>query len=227
MLDVVAAAHDSQKKSVRLGFKGEGKREVKVGYVVENPIWKTSYRLVMGTDNKPKLLGWANIENTSDEDWNNVKLTLVSSRPISFQMDLYPPLFIPRPVVEPALFATLRPQSYQGPLANFANNPGLGQFGLQGGAGFGGGIATNNITSGLIQQQQPGQQILQGGQQGLGQVGNLGISSASRVGSETVSTGIRIPLRFSKMPGSRTRNFKNEGTMITKTLQTTITGLVN
>ena len=89
-LEVVAGGHDSQKKSVRLGFRGEGKREVKVGYVTENPIWKTSYRIVLDKDGKTKLLGWANVENTSDEDWHDVKLTLVSGRPISFQMDLVP-----------------------------------------------------------------------------------------------------------------------------------------
>src|SRR5205823_4636639 len=31
-----------------------------------------------------------------------------------FQMDLYQPLFAPRPVVEPELFASLRPPTYQG-----------------------------------------------------------------------------------------------------------------
>ncbi|MCE9530159.1 MAG: hypothetical protein K8T89_03335 [Planctomycetes bacterium] len=36
-LEVVASGHDSQKKFVRLGFQGQGKREVKVGYVSENP----------------------------------------------------------------------------------------------------------------------------------------------------------------------------------------------
>jgi hypothetical protein len=190
-LDVVAAAHDSLKKSVRLGFKGDGKREVKVGYVVENPIWKTSYRIVMGADHKPKLLGWANIENTSDEDWNNVKLTLVSSRPISFQMDLYPPLFIPRPIVEPALFATLRPQAYQGPLANF-NNPGFGQ---QGGIGFGGmgGMANPGNTAnpnlapgqpgvGQFFQGNRGGQVNLGGQFGFqgGQFGNNDLQNFNR-----------------------------------------------
>ena len=90
-----------------------------------------------GDDGKWRLQAWANVENTSDEDWNDIKLTLVSSRPISFQMDLYPPLFIPRPTVEPALFASLRPPTYGGPITNAAINvPG---FGLQGGAGFGGG----------------------------------------------------------------------------------------
>jgi hypothetical protein len=45
-----------------------------------------------------------------------VRLGLVSGRPISFQMDLYEPLFVPRPVVEAELFAALRPPTYQGAL---------------------------------------------------------------------------------------------------------------
>ena len=40
-LEVLALSHDTQKKAVSLNFAGEGKRPVKVGYVVENPIWKT------------------------------------------------------------------------------------------------------------------------------------------------------------------------------------------
>ncbi len=47
-LQVLAASHDTQKKTVSLGFHGEGKRPVRVGYVVERPIWKTSYRLRHG-----------------------------------------------------------------------------------------------------------------------------------------------------------------------------------
>jgi hypothetical protein len=142
-LDVLAAAHNSQKRTVSLNFAGEGKRMVKVGYVVENPIWKTSYRLVLDKKGKPALQGYAVVENTSDEDWKDVHMALISSRPISFQMDLYQPLFIPRPTVEPELFASLRPPTYQGALnggqignptaINPQGNPGqLGQnFGNQ------------------------------------------------------------------------------------------------
>jgi hypothetical protein len=111
-LEVLSLSHDTQKKAVSLVFTGEGKRQVKVSYVVENPIWKTSYRLVLGNEGKPYLQGWAVVENPSDEDWNNVRMALVSGRPISFQMDLYQPLYVPRPVVEPELFASLRPQTY-------------------------------------------------------------------------------------------------------------------
>jgi hypothetical protein len=152
-LDVLALSHDSQKKSVQLHFAGEGKRKVQVGYVIEAPIWKTSYRLIMDDKEKPYLQGWAMVENPTDEDWNGVKMALVSGRPISFKMDLYNPLYVDRPVVEPELFASLRPVTYRG---GFGNNrgdavaveeqkknlsePTLGGFGGGGpGGGFGGG----------------------------------------------------------------------------------------
>jgi hypothetical protein len=63
-LEVLALSHDTQKKAVSLNFIGEGKRPVKVGYVVENPIWKTSYRLVLDKKGEPFLQGWAVVENT-------------------------------------------------------------------------------------------------------------------------------------------------------------------
>src|SRR5258708_21916539 len=56
-LETLALSHDAQKKAVTLNFSGEGKRSVSVGYVVENPIWKTSYRLALDQDGTP-LLPW-------------------------------------------------------------------------------------------------------------------------------------------------------------------------
>jgi hypothetical protein len=119
-LEVLATRHDSQKKVVSLAFNGEGKRRVKVGYVIENPIWKTSYRLVLEDGKKAFLQGWAVVENTSDDDWKDVSMALVSGRPISFKMDLYQPLFIPRPTVEPELFASLRPPTFSGAMTSAA-----------------------------------------------------------------------------------------------------------
>src|SRR4029077_4791788 len=118
-LDVLALSHDSQKKAVSLHFAGDGKRKVQVGYVIEAPIWKTSYRLVLGEKEKPYLQGWALVENPTDEDWAGVKMALISGRPISFKMDLYNRLYVDRPTVEPELFASLRPVTYRG---NFAQN---------------------------------------------------------------------------------------------------------
>jgi hypothetical protein len=113
-LEALARGHDAQKKGVSLSFAGKGEREVRVGYVVEAPVWKTSYRLVLSKEGKPFLQGWAIVENPSDEDWQRVGMALVSGRPISFRMDLYDPLYAPRPLVEPELFASLRPPTYEG-----------------------------------------------------------------------------------------------------------------
>jgi hypothetical protein len=117
-LETLTLSHDTQKKAVSLNFAGDGKRNVRVGYVIENPIWKTSYRLVLGKEkeDKPFLQGWAVVENPTDEDWKDVRMALVSGRPISFQMDLYTPLYVPRPTVVPELFASLRPVTYSGDL---------------------------------------------------------------------------------------------------------------
>jgi hypothetical protein len=118
-LAVLALGHDSDKKSVSLAFAGEGERAVRVGYVQESPTWKTSYRLVLGGGakgenqaDKALLQGWAIVENTTDRDWKDVRMALVSGRPISFVMDLYQPLYVPRPVVRPELYASLAPQVY-------------------------------------------------------------------------------------------------------------------
>jgi hypothetical protein len=119
-LETLSLAHDTQKKAVSLHFSGEGKRKVQVGYVTESPIWKTSYRLILDKKEKPYLQGWAVVENPTDEDWQGVEMALVSGRPISFRMDLYNPLFIARPLVEPELFASLRPPTYSGALAKTA-----------------------------------------------------------------------------------------------------------
>jgi hypothetical protein len=116
-LNVLATSHDTQKKTVSVGFNGDGKRQVRVGYVVERPIWKTSYRLRIDNKGKVFLQGWALVENTSDDDWNDVRMVLVSGKPISFKMNLYDPIYIPRPFVEPEMFASLRPPVYQGSMS--------------------------------------------------------------------------------------------------------------
>ena len=113
-LEVVATTHDSQKKAVSIEFAGAGERRVRVGYVAEAPVWKTTYRLALDDAGKPQLQGWAIVENTTDDDWSDVRMALVSGRPISFMMDMYNPLYVPRPTVEPELFASLRPQAYDG-----------------------------------------------------------------------------------------------------------------
>ena len=135
-LVALASARDQDKKPVKINFAGTGDRRVLIGYVVETPIWKSSYRLILG-DQPAKdattqpavsgnLQGWAIVENQTDNDWNNVDLTLVSGRPISFVEDLYQPLYVPRPVVEPELYASLRPQQYGAAMDEMAKSTTFG-----------------------------------------------------------------------------------------------------
>ena len=111
-LAALATNHDAQKKTVSITFDGTGSRQARVAYLTETPVWKTTYRLVLDEDKAPYLQGWAIVENQTSQDWRNVKLSLVSGRPISFTMDLYQPLYNPRPVVQPELYANLKPQTY-------------------------------------------------------------------------------------------------------------------
>ncbi len=120
-LQLLASGTDDQRRTVTLHFAGAGKRDVRVGYVTEAPIWKMSYRLLVDGEGKTKgtsyLQGWALVENTTEEDWNGVNLSLVSGRPISFIQDLYQPLYIPRPVVPPDVAASPYPQTHGSDIA--------------------------------------------------------------------------------------------------------------
>ena len=115
-LKILATGLDDQQRSVRLCFAGSNTREVRVGYLHEMPVWKTGYRLVLNDQGdppeKPYLQGWAIVENTTEEDWNDVRLSLISGRPISFIQDLYQPLYVSRPVVSPQVIGSPLPQTY-------------------------------------------------------------------------------------------------------------------
>jgi hypothetical protein len=148
-LTLLASGADDSRRSVTLNFSGTGKRTVRVGYLAEAPLWKISYRLVLDAARKPYLQGWALVENTTDEDWLNVRLALVSGRPISFIQDLYQPLYLPRPVVGPDIIASPRPQTAEGALEDKKDMDlpkallGRNRGALSGGGpgGFGGGSA--------------------------------------------------------------------------------------
>ncbi len=146
-LSVLALGHATDKKTVTLNFEGQGKRPVRVGYIQQSPIWKTSYRLVLADKDAPFLQGWALVENPTEEDWKDVSLTLVSGRPISFVMNLYQPLYVPRPLVEPELFASLRPQVYGQDMAEKEQFFAGRQKGMMGGmgGGMGGAPFSNNL----------------------------------------------------------------------------------
>jgi hypothetical protein len=111
----LAQARDQAKKPMFIRFEGVGDRRVQLGYIVETPIWKTSYRLLLpeNPEEPAKIQGWAIVENQTDNDWTDTQLSLVSGRPISFIQELYAPFYLARPVVKPELYGSLRPQTYE------------------------------------------------------------------------------------------------------------------
>ena len=152
-LGLLAGSADDRKRQIMLRFDGKSKRTVRVGYVTESPVWKVSYRVLLGdadlggkADTDPFLQGWALVENTTDEDWTNVKLSLVSGRPVSFIQDLYQPLYVPRPTVAPDFIGSPMPQFSEVAVDRLSESLSLnrpaspnGRSAGRGGGGFGGG----------------------------------------------------------------------------------------
>ncbi len=99
-LRTVLSAKKKDARTFTFFAQGEGGRRVRMSYVLEAPVWKATYRIIMGEEGQPPLIqGWAVVDNTQDEDWENVRLSLVAGLPVSFIHDLYTPRYIRRPVV--------------------------------------------------------------------------------------------------------------------------------
>lgn len=95
------ASRDDSQKQVTIFAKGEGKRNVVVNYAVESPVYKLTYRFLLENEDSDKdcvyVHGWAIIDNPSQQDLEDVKLTVVSGLPISFRHNLYGARFVERP----------------------------------------------------------------------------------------------------------------------------------
>ncbi|MEM7755578.1 MAG: hypothetical protein AAF297_08065 [Planctomycetota bacterium] len=119
-LSAIGDRGSDETKSVDLRFRGEGERDIAVAYVQEAPVWKTSYRLILPEPSEPAagakpsafVQGWAIVENTTDEDWTDIDLSLVAGRPVSFTMDLYEPLYLSRPEIGVPVIASVGPKVY-------------------------------------------------------------------------------------------------------------------
>jgi archaellum component FlaC len=73
--------------------------EAQITYLAPGPTWRVGYRLVGIGPNQARLSGWALFENHLDEDLDQVSLTLISGRPISFEYELYESYIPTRPQV--------------------------------------------------------------------------------------------------------------------------------
>jgi len=115
-LTVLSGARSKDRRSVYVDASGTGTRQLAASYMTPSAVWKSSYRLIFGPQGEPTLEGWAIVDNTSGEDWTNVKLSVVSGRPISFITQLYEPRYVTRPTAELAENQAVAPVVLQGAL---------------------------------------------------------------------------------------------------------------
>lgn len=115
-------ARSKEKRRVYIDAAGAAGRRIVASYMLPVPLWKSSYRLIFSDAGQPTLEGWAIVDNTTGEDWENVRLSVVSGRPVSFISRLYDARFLERPVVD------LPDERAQGPLLHEGSFEQLEQF---------------------------------------------------------------------------------------------------
>jgi hypothetical protein len=115
-LSILQSTIHKNLRKLTISTTGQGERDLFLSYVVEAPVWKTTYRVVLDAKSKPFLQGWALVDNVQDEDWNDVTLSLVSGAPVSFIQDLQQPRYKQRPVVGMPDDVTVAPQIPQASL---------------------------------------------------------------------------------------------------------------
>jgi len=108
-LATVLSSYKKDTKRLSVLTAGEGERELFASYVLEAPVWKTSYRILLEEGEQPLLQGWAVVDNTGDEDWEAVDLALIAGLPVSFVHDLYSPRYMRRPEVRVDTEAAVAP----------------------------------------------------------------------------------------------------------------------
>jgi uncharacterized protein DUF4139 len=120
-LNVVTQARSKDRRSIYIdSTASSAARELVASYMTPSAVWKSSYRLIFGPKDEPVLEGWAIIDNTSGDDWNNVRLSVVSGKPISFITQLYEPRYVQRPQAELAENKPAAPVVFQGAIGGVA-----------------------------------------------------------------------------------------------------------
>lgn len=124
-LETIIASKKKDSKNIIINCESGGdenvERDIVVSYIRETPIWKTSYRLIMSKQQAQRevalLSGWCMVENTTNQDWEDIELTLVAGMPVSFVYDFYRPIFIERPKIEPPKVLSARPTEIEEEMA--------------------------------------------------------------------------------------------------------------
>jgi hypothetical protein len=141
-LDSLSAHGAQAERALRLEASGSA---VTLGYIGEAPLWRTTYRLVIG-EKESALQGWALLHNDSDEDWNGVRVELVNGHPDSFLYPLAAPRYASRELVTPEnelstvpqLLDTTADEIWGDHLATSSEYGSMGSSG--GGTGYGAGL---------------------------------------------------------------------------------------
>ena len=146
---------------------------ITLGYIAETPVWRSTYRLVVGSK-RAVLQGWALVHNDTDEPWKQVKLELVNGRPDSFLFPLAAPRYTRRELVTPEETLSTVPQL----LGDTVDGAWGALLGDEIGESFGaGGLGLSGVGSG-------------GGGRGegigLGSVGTIGHGAGSGHGESSI-----------------------------------------
>ncbi len=124
-LTVLNNSRSQDKRGVYIDSSGAKTRELVASYMTPAAVWKSSYRLLFGGAAEALLEGWAIVDNTTGEDWTNVRLSVVSGRPISFITQLYEPKYVQRPSEELPEDRAAAPQLFQGGVSGGLQAPAL------------------------------------------------------------------------------------------------------
>ena len=122
-LAAIARHNTPDRRALDVRVSGTGQRTIRVGYVIEAPLWKTSYRLTMDGSqaaDAAAMQGWAILENMSGEDWQDVDLTVVSGNPVTFRQALYDSYFVFRPEIPVEVLGRVLPPTDVGSMESSA-----------------------------------------------------------------------------------------------------------
>jgi hypothetical protein len=114
-LELLSSTRSTGLRHLTLDALGTGQRQLRVSYISEVPVWKSTYRIVFPKDvaDKAIMQGWAVVDNTIGSDWDNVQLSLVAGAPQSFIQPLSQPLYIRRPEVAISTSEMTTPQPHE------------------------------------------------------------------------------------------------------------------
>ncbi|MGD0294833.1 MAG: DUF4139 domain-containing protein [Terracidiphilus sp.] len=114
-LELLSTTHSTGLRHLTLDAVGQGQRQLRVSYISEVPVWKSTYRIVFPRtpNGNATMQGWAVVDNTVGADWDNVQLSLVAGAPQSFIQPLSQPIYTRRVEIPIATEAQLTPQTYE------------------------------------------------------------------------------------------------------------------